>query len=78
MTRKNYTIRAYGALDVRVSATSLKAAIHRVNRMFDKENPVDPISGRQISTNMMAVGFYVFLPQDTKEFRHVDDPNVPG
>jgi len=75
---KMFTIRAYGALDLRVAATSPSAAVRRVNRMFDKENPVDPISGRQISTNMMAVGFYIFLPKDTKEFRHVDDPDVPG
>jgi hypothetical protein len=72
---KQFTIRCYGAMDFRVAARTAKAAVTRLNRMFDKDNPVDPISGRQISTGLLALGFYVLLPKDTKEFKH-GDPDV--
>lgn len=74
--RRLFTIRCYGAMDLRVAASSKKAAIKRVNKVFDKENAVDPLSGRQINEDMMSLGFLILCPNDTQEFRHVDPFDV--
>ncbi|MDR3436389.1 hypothetical protein [Telmatospirillum sp.] len=73
---KEFNLRVYGAADFKVEADTKAEAVAKLHKMFDRSNPVDPLTGRVISTNVTCQGFLILVPEKTEEFHHYDDPDV--
>ena len=68
-----FNVRAYGCIDFQVDDLDLEAAKRKINRMFDRDNPVDPLTSRIITPSVTCAGFMILLPSDTMEQPDHDD-----
>jgi len=65
-----FTIRAYGVIDFAVAARTKQAAISRINRLFDRMNANDPLSGKLLFPDLGINGFVITHPEETKEVQN--------